>query len=215
MADSGAAGVREAARLAPRRDKPRIDRNPDDVFARWDRRLSAPAVEQEVLPAKLPVVDIRPTFADPLIARHADRAAAPEVRLVVGISGVSLILLHVNHAEAALGRAPNEPCPGINQLVERVVPEVIMVMAARKFEEAVAHVLVGIADNQVGVADVWRSHSEADQRVFAGRNAALLDAAEFRRQVLDADDPMLSEPGLINDQVRQGGFFGFAFRLVG
>src|SRR4030095_9065737 len=82
MADSGAAGVRGAARLAPRRDKPRIDRNPDDVFARWDRRLSVAAVEQEVLPAKLPVVDIRPTFADPLIARHADRAAAPEVRLV-------------------------------------------------------------------------------------------------------------------------------------
>src|SRR5262245_23067631 len=215
MADSGAAGVREAARLVPRRDKPRIDRDPNYVVTGRHRRLSVAAVEQEVLPAEPPVVDIRPAFADPLIARYPDRAAAPEVWLVVGISGESLVLLHINHAEAALGRAPNEPCPGVNQFVESVMPEVIMVVATRKFEEAVAHVLVGIADNQVGVADVWRSHSKAHQRVLAGRNASLLDAAEFRRQVLDADDPMLSEPGLINDQVRQGGLFGFAFRLVG
>src|SRR5262245_58216118 len=77
MADAGAERVREAARLAPRRDKPRIDSDPDDVFARWDRRLSVAAVEHEILPAELPVVDIRPAFADPLIARHADSAADP------------------------------------------------------------------------------------------------------------------------------------------
>src|SRR5215813_7889229 len=152
MADAGAAGVRVAARLGPSRDKPRIDSYPDDVFAGRHRRLPVAPVEQEVLPTKPPVVDIRPAFADPLIARYADRTATPEVRLVVGISGESLVLLHVNHAEAALGRAPNEPCPGVNQFVEGVMPEVIMVVATRKFEEAVAHVLVGIADNQVGVA---------------------------------------------------------------
>src|SRR5262245_5012196 len=95
MADAGAERVREAARLAPRRDKPRIDSDPDDVFARWDRRLSVAAVEHEILPAELPVVDIRPAFADPLIARHADRAAVPEVRLVVGVAGISLVLIHV------------------------------------------------------------------------------------------------------------------------
>ena len=73
MTDAGAVRVGVAARLAPRRDKPGIDSDPDDVFAGWDRRLPVAAVEQEVLPAELPDVDIRPAFADPLITRHADR----------------------------------------------------------------------------------------------------------------------------------------------
>src|SRR5215510_2931805 len=178
MADARVVWVRVSTRLIPLGDEPRIDRNPDDVIPGWDRRLSIAAVEQEVLPAEPPVVDIRPAFADHLIAGHADRAAAPEVRLVVSVAGEGLVLLHINHAEPALGRAPNEPRPGVYQLVERVVPEVIMVVAARKLEEAVGHVLVWIANDQVGVADVRRPHGEAHQRVLAGRNAALLDAAE-------------------------------------
>src|SRR5262245_4290818 len=114
MADAWAAGVREAARFVHCRDEAGIYCDPDDVVAGRDRRLSVAAVEQEELPAEPPVIDIRPAFADPLIAGYADRAATPEVRLVVGIAGVDLVLLHINHAEAALGRAPNEPCPGVN-----------------------------------------------------------------------------------------------------
>src|SRR5262245_19305753 len=45
MADAGAVRVGVAARLVPRWDKPRIDSDPDDVFARWDRRLAIAAVE--------------------------------------------------------------------------------------------------------------------------------------------------------------------------
>src|SRR5262245_43156873 len=132
MTDAGAVWVCVAARFATCRDKPWIDRDPNDVVAGWNRRLSIASVEHEVLPAELPDVDVRPAFADPLIAGHADRAAAPEVRLVVGIACVSLVLLHIDHAEAPLGRAPNEAGPGVNQLIERVVPEVIMVVATRE-----------------------------------------------------------------------------------
>src|SRR5262245_42861188 len=123
MTDAGAVRVGVATRLVSCRDKPWIDRDTDDVVAGRYRRLSIAAVEQEVLPAELPDVDIRPAFADPLIARHADRATAPEVRFVVGIAGVGLVLLNIYHAEAALGRAPNEAGPRVNQLVKRVMPE--------------------------------------------------------------------------------------------
>src|SRR5262245_47006530 len=88
MTDSGTARLAVSARLVTCRDKPRIDRDPDDVVTGWHRRLPVAAVEHEILPAELPDVDVRPAFADPLIARHADRATAPEVRFVVGVAGV-------------------------------------------------------------------------------------------------------------------------------
>src|SRR5262245_51330627 len=163
MTDAGAVRVGVAARFVSCWDKPWIDRDPNDVVAGRYRRLPVAAVEHEVLPAELPDVDIRPALADPLIARHADSATAPEVRFVVGVAGVGLVLLNINHAEAALGRAPNEPGSGVNQLVKRVMPEVIMVVAVRKLEEAVAHMMVWIADDQIGVTDVGCSLGEVHE----------------------------------------------------
>src|SRR5262245_44399614 len=102
LTDSGAERVGVAATLVTSRDRARIDRDPDEVVTGWDRPLPVAGDENEILPAELPDVDVRPAFADPLLARHADRAAAPEVRFVVGVAGVGLVLLNINHAEAAL-----------------------------------------------------------------------------------------------------------------
>src|SRR5882672_10896599 len=95
------------ARFAGRRHKRRVHGYPNHVIARRHRRLSIAAVEEEVLAAQLPDIDVRPSLADALVTGNADRPAAGEVGLVVGIAGEALDLLDVDHAEAALRGPPH------------------------------------------------------------------------------------------------------------
>ncbi len=156
MADTGSVRIRVAARLSGSGDESGINRDSDNVLTGRHRRLSVSAVEHEILPAKLPDVNVSPSLADALIAGDANRAAVPETRFIVSNSGVALVPLRILHAETALGGAPDLPGTWVYQFIHRIVPEVIMVMATREFKEAITNVFVWIPHHEVGIADVRR-----------------------------------------------------------
>src|SRR5262245_34189614 len=183
MADAGVVRIRIEARLTSLRNESRIDRDPDNVLAGRNRRLSVSPIKQEVLSAEPPIINICPAFTDPLIPGHADRTTVSEMRFIVRIPSVGVILLDVDHAKAALGRTPNESVTGIDQLIERVVSEMIMIVATRELKEAICEMLVGIADGQVGIANVRRRYGEAHQGMLARRDMPFLDAAKCGREI--------------------------------
>src|SRR6185295_6155059 len=105
------------------RSEARVDCDPYDVVARWNRRLSIASVKHKVLSSELPNIHIRPSLADPLVAGFAGRATGQEFSVVIIWAGVRAILLDIYHTEAALGSPPNESCDGVNKFIKRVVPE--------------------------------------------------------------------------------------------
>src|SRR5262249_20566210 len=137
VADARVVGVGEAAGLSALRDVARIDRDPDDVVAGRNDRLPIATVQDEVLATELPHVDVRPADAYPLVAGDPDGAAGAVVIGIVVGARVIVELLDVDHAEAALGRAPDLARDRVDELVKGVVTEVVVVVAGRKLIEPV------------------------------------------------------------------------------
>src|SRR5258706_12762240 len=191
VADTGPIRVCVAAHFLLRRDVAGIDGDADDVLARWHRHLAVAAVEDKILSTQLPVVNIRPAGADALIARYADRAASREAWLVVDGADVVLETFAVLHAEPAFGGAPHLPGCRTDQLVQRVMLEMEMIVAGREFEQAVSDMLVRVANRKVGIADTGGRKIESHQRVCAGGDTAFLDAAKVGKEGFGSHDPVV------------------------
>src|SRR5262245_54241387 len=121
--------LQEATRLTCNRRVGRIHRNADDVISGRYYWLPISAIQNEVLSTQEETIRIGPPGADALIARNSDRTARTELmifrRNTVEPVG---IWVGVQHAKAALSGLPNETGFRINELVERVVPEMIVLM---------------------------------------------------------------------------------------
>src|SRR5262249_46139054 len=119
----------------------------------------SPPSRMKYCPLQLPNVDIGPSGTDALITWNARSSAGSELTLHVAGGEIGLVLGDVLHAEATLGSTPCETGYRIHQLVQRVMPEVIMVMAGRKLEESVIgrDMYVGVAYHKWCFADVWRA----------------------------------------------------------
>ena len=149
--------VSKSAWLTSRRSEARVDRDPYYVAARWDWRLSVASVKHKVLPSELPNIHIRPAFADSLVAWFAGRATGQEFSVVIIWAGVRAILLNIYHAEASLSCAPNESGNRVDQLIERVVPEMEMLVTGGELEESIvcSDVIVRVAYNEIAISYVW------------------------------------------------------------
>src|SRR5262249_34029811 len=110
-------GAGEGYRLAGLRTEARVPRDADQVVARRDFRLSVAAVEHEVLAAEEEPIGVRVSGANTLVARRGQRPAAPELRVARRLAEVRRVGIGVEHAEASLRGAPDEPGGGIDQLV--------------------------------------------------------------------------------------------------
>src|SRR4029453_15409024 len=77
-------------------------------------------------------------------------------------------------------------------------------MASRELEQSVvlSDVVVGIANEDVGVADVRCHDRETDQPADSRGAAALFHAAGGGREVFVADHPLLRELVTADDEVR-------------
>ncbi len=183
----------------------RVHRDPQHVRARRDRGLAIATVQDEVLPSEKEDVFVRPADADALVAGNADAATGlvdPRARRDV-VADRWRCRVRVDHAEAALRGAPRDPRGRIDELVERVVLEVEVVVTARELVQPVVRgdVDVRIAEVDRPVADVRRLHRETDDPVGSGRHAALLDAAHQSVHLLVAHDPLVREQVAVHDEV--------------
>src|SRR5439155_10828695 len=154
---------------------------------------SVAAIKHEVLPAEEFEVRIGIADADPLVAwdSHPPATAVdprPHAR-------IALPWRHIDHAKAPLGGAPNVTIVRRDELVGSVVPEVVMVMARCEFEQPVVggDVHVGIADEDIGIADVRRRHSEPQHPMVASGHASFDHAAGGSRKGLVVNDPAMSQ----------------------
>src|SRR5262249_40957724 len=177
-----------------------------NVLAGRNRRLTVPSIQEEELASQFPHVHIGPSFTDALIAWNTRGAATQEVpRIVIG-SGIRAVLFDVDHAEAALCRLPYLPSCRVDELIERVMPEVKVMVTRRELIEPITcgNVSVRISKREIRVTDVRRRYRESHKRVFAGCYVILLNAAKSCGEVLNSDDPVLSQRSLINDEVGFG-----------
>src|SRR5829696_5059980 len=78
-------------------------------------------------------------------------------------------------------------------------------MAGRLFVEPIVggHVIVGIAQPDVGRADIWRHHRKADEAPPARSDVAFFGAADAA-DVFVTNDPLLREDIAANDQIWRG-----------
>src|SRR4051794_19946286 len=100
-------------------------------------------------------------MADSLITGNTDSAAASELRTARRLGAIrGGNRVRIQHAKAFFGSFPYKSSRGINQLVKRIVAEMIMVVAGGKFKQAVivCHMDVWISNGDIGVADIWRLH---------------------------------------------------------
>jgi len=188
------------------RHERRVDGYSNNVLTGRNRRLTVPSIQQEVLASELPHVHIGPSFTDALIAWNARGAATQEVPRVVIGSRIRAVLLDVDHAEAALCRLPYKPSYRVDELIQRVMPEVIVMVTRRELIKSIVvpDVFIRVPKGEVRVADVRRRYRESHKRVLARCYVILLNAAKSCGEILDADDPVLSQRSLINDEVRFG-----------
>ena len=149
-------------------------------------------------------------MADSLVSRNADQTAAPEVRWPGRSSRQRRgRRVGVQHAESTFRCAPNLPCRGVDQFVLRVMPEVIVVVASGEFVQTIirGHMNVGVAEVDVGVADVRRGYGEANNFVITRSDASFLNTTETCFQIFVADHPLLAEIRT-DDEVREAGRVG-------
>src|SRR5215213_3966481 len=174
-------------------DERRVDRHPYNVSARRNHGLTVAAVEHEILPAEKEAIGVCPSGTDTLIAGNADRTATPILWALRRYApNRHRIGIGIEHTETALRRPPYFACPGINQLIKRIVTEVIMVMAFSEFKQSIvgSHMFVGIADVNVHVAGIGGHHSKAHESMHARSNAAFDDATGFGGKIFIADNPL-------------------------
>src|SRR5215471_5168373 len=180
-----------------------IDGDPNDVLARRHRILAVAAVQNEVLTAEEPNVLIRPAGADSLVSRHTDATTNPKPRLTRGYDAQIACGLDVDHAESALGHAPNLPSACADQLVDRVVAEMKVMMTGCEFVQAVLsrNVSVGVAEHEIDSTDVGRVDGESQHTMRPWRDPAFYNGAEGRGEILVSDDPVVLQDPLIDDQI--------------
>src|SRR5262249_8560363 len=141
------------------------------VLPRGNHGLAVSTVQHEVLATQLPHVLVGAACADALVAGNADLSTDLELWGPGWNPEVGRRRLHVDHAEAALGSTPYEPAVRIDQLIERVVAEVEVVVARRELVQPVVcgDVRVRIAEGEVRGADVRGADGEAQQRMLTRR----------------------------------------------
>src|SRR5262249_39184912 len=173
MANAGEQRICIAARLTSLRHEAGIDGDPQNVVSGWDFRLSIASIQNKILPAQKKHVRVGPSGANSLIPRNTDRPTTAKLGALGRLSKVARIGIHVNHAKAALRGAPDETRRRIDELVKRVMPEVVMVMTRGELIQSVigGYVRVGTTESQVAIADVWCCHGEAEYAMLAGCDA--------------------------------------------
>src|SRR5262245_12531608 len=146
MAHAGVKRICIPARFTGLGNEAGIDGDPNDVVARRHRILSIAAVQNEVLTAEEPNVLIRPAGDDSLVSRHTDATTSTKLRLTRGYDAQIACGLDVDHAESALGHAPNLPGGCADQLIDRVVTKMKVMMTGSEFIQAVLsrNVSVGV-----------------------------------------------------------------------
>src|SRR5262249_32737623 len=147
----------KAAGLAGNGSEGRIHRDANDVVSWWYNRLPIATVKNKKLPAQEEPVSVCPSMADALVPGNSHAAGIPELRAPGRLSSVSgRHGIGIQHAKALLGRLPDEPCIGIDQLVQGVMAEMVVVVAGGKLEQAivVGNVNVWIAHDDIRIADI-------------------------------------------------------------
>src|SRR5262245_48071800 len=129
--------IRVAARLTPRWHESGIHGDSKDIVARRHHRLPVAPVENEVLTAELPDVRIGPTAGDALVARDSGRTAGQKDTIIARWARIRLVFLVVDHAKPSLGSAPHLAGSRVDELVERIVSEVKMLVTGRIFVQPV------------------------------------------------------------------------------
>ena len=195
-----------SARLGSLWDETWINSDADDVVAWRYRRLTVSSIENEVLTTEFPNIGVRPPLTNPLIARNANSTAAQEVSRVVVRSGVCSVFLDINHAKAAFCRAPDNTGARVHQLIERVMPEVVMIVTRGKLIQPiiVPDMVVRISQREVCVTNIWGRHRESNDGMRSRCYFSFDHATKVGREILDANDPVLSERTLIDDEIGQG-----------
>ncbi len=90
-----------------------------------------------------------------------------------------------------------------DELVDGVVPEVVMVMAGREFEQPVVggDVHVGIADENISIADVGGADGKPQHAVLTGRHSSLDNAAGSGTERLVVNDPAIRQSFTVHNEV--------------
>src|SRR5438270_1056347 len=141
MADMLSIGIdllQKGAGFARGGSERRIYGDANQVISRRHNRLSVTAIQHKILAAEKETIRIRPAMADSLVAGNADGAAASELRTArrfCAVGGGNRV--RIQHAKPFLGRLPDEACRGIDQLIKRVVAEMIVVMASGKVKQPI------------------------------------------------------------------------------
>src|SRR5262249_13976374 len=150
-----------------------------------------------------PNVLVRPAGADSLVPRHTDATTNPKPRLTRGYDAQIACGLDVDHAESALGHAPNLPSACADQPVDRVVAKMKVTMTGCEFIEAVLSrdVSVGVAEHEIDSSDVGRVDGESQHAMRPRRDPAFYNGAESRGKILVPDDPVVLQDPLIDDQI--------------
>src|SRR5437868_4722155 len=142
-------------------NKAGIDRDPDDVIARRNYRLAVATIENEILPAQKEPVSVCPAGANALVAWNTDAAARPELSILRrnAIEPVR-VRISIEHAEAFLRGLPHDARLWINELIKRVMAEMIVMVACSEFIQTVigGNVNVWIAKIDIGGAHIRRHY---------------------------------------------------------
>src|SRR5215471_4013219 len=137
MANARVKRIGTPARFTGLGNEARIDGDPNDVLARRHGILAITAVQDEILTAEEPNVLIRPAGADSLVSRYAHATTGPKPRLTRGYDAQIAGGLDIDHAEPALGHAPNLPSGCADELIDRVVAKMKVTMTGCEFVQAV------------------------------------------------------------------------------
>src|SRR6266853_2854766 len=128
--------LQEAARFVGRGRERRVHSDADDVVSGWHNRLAITAIKNEILSTQEETVRVSPAMADALVAGNADRAAISKLRTprrLGAVSGGNWI--GIQHAEPLLGCLPDKSCGRLAQLIQRVMPGLVMMVECCKFEQ--------------------------------------------------------------------------------
>jgi hypothetical protein len=123
--------------------------------------LAIAAIQNKVLSGKRKAVSIRPTHRDTLITGDSDGSAATEFAFFRWITSErGRIRIGIEHAKSPLCRPPNLAGPWVNELVQRIVAEMIVMMTRRELEETIVcrNVFIRIPDEDIAISDVRRHY---------------------------------------------------------
>src|SRR5262249_12039303 len=99
----------------------------------------------------------------------------------------------------------------------RVMAEVVMVVTSGELEQPVtgSDVDIGVADDDISVADIRRFYGETNNGAKARGDAAFFHAARSRVQLFVSNHPLMAQKFGVDDQVRCAGCIRLAALTLG